>query len=119
MDQVTQVKTDFRLNQWKQLIADRQASSLSVRAWCKQNKVCEGSYYYYLKRLRMEACSQLPAQVHKQEQTVTFQKLEVKTPVANTQAAIIIHLPAASIEVEDGTSQQTIEAVLLALKNIC
>lgn len=95
------------------------ASGLSVRAWCKQNNVCEGSYYYYLKRLRMKACSQLPVQVNTQDQTVTFQKLEVKTPVSNTQATVIIHLPAATIEVANGASQQTVEAVLLALKNIC
>lgn len=54
MDQVTQVKTQLRLEHWKQLIAECQASGMSVSSWCKENDVSEPSYYYYLKRLRQQ-----------------------------------------------------------------
>ena len=54
-----------------------------------------------------------------QEKPVVFKQLEVQTPIAGTQAAVIIRLPSATVEVAEGTSQATIEAVLLALRRLC
>ena len=41
MDIVTNTKMRFRKEQWKQIILDREASGLSVAAWCKQNGVVQ------------------------------------------------------------------------------
>ena len=54
-----------------------------------------------------------------EEKPVVFKQLEVQTPVAGTQAAVIIRLPFATVEVAEGTSQATVEAVLLALRCLC
>jgi hypothetical protein len=107
------------LEQWKQRIADCQSSGMTIRAWCKQNQVSEPTYYKYLKRLRQEVCDSLPIPVEESKMPVSFKKLEVQAPIQNTQAAVVIHLPAASLEIQNGATQQTVEAVLLALKNIC
>ena len=48
-----------------------------------------------------------------------FKKLEVITPVPDTKAAVIIRLPQAILEINDGASQETIQAVLLALQSLC
>lgn len=62
----------------------------------------------------------LPAPIKDiEEKPVAFKKLEVQTPVAGTQAAVIIRLNGTSVEIEDSASQQSIQAVLLALQNIC
>ncbi len=53
------------------------------------------------------------------EKTVAFKKLEVMSPLPDTKAAVIIHLPNATLEVNEGASQQTVQAVLLALQNVC
>ena len=119
MDQVTIVKNQVRKERWKLLISECQSSGMSVRDWCKANHICEQTYYRNLRRLREEICESLPVPVKESEKPVTFQKLEVQTPAPDLQAAVIIHLPAATIEVRNGTSQQTVEAVLLALRNIC
>lgn len=60
MGQVTQIKTQLRLEDWKQLISEYQASGMSVCSWCKENNVSEASYYHYLKRLRQQAINSLP-----------------------------------------------------------
>ena len=52
------------------------------------------------------------------EKPVLFKKLEVQSLI-NTQAAVIIHLPAATLEINNGATQQTIEMVLLALNCLC
>ena len=119
MDQVTIVKSQVRKERWKVLISECQSSGMSVRDWCKANNICEQTYYRNLRRLREEICENLPIPTAEPEKPVTFQTLEVQTPAPDFQAAVIIHLPTATIEVRNGTSQQTVEAVLLALRNIC
>lgn len=118
MDKVTQVKTHLRLEQWKKIISECQNSGMPVRAWCVQNEIKEQSYYYYLKKIREQAIKDLPVPI-KEEKPVVFQKLEVQLPVQNAKAAVIIRLPNAVLEINEGASQQTVQAVLLALQNIC
>ena len=45
MDQVTNAKTQIRLEQWRKIIADCQSSGMPVYKWCEQNGVKEQSDY--------------------------------------------------------------------------
>ena len=127
MDIVTNTKMRFRKEQWKQIILDREASGLSVAAWCKQNGVVQSTYFKWLHRIRLEACQSLP-----EIQTVTpvpFVKVESnevpqisapqQLPATQPAATIQIHLRNADITIPDGTSPRTIRATLLALKELC
>lgn len=120
MDQVTLAKTQMRAENWRTLIQNCQQSGQTVGNWCDQNNINIKTYYYWLRKLRKLELdgAELPALVP-EEKPVTFKKLEVQTPVANTQAAVIIRLPNATVEITEGTSQQTIQAVLLALQSVC
>ena len=91
---------------------------MKVDDWCEANGVSHHQYYYWLRKVRKAACQELPAVGSPGEMT-SFKKLEVQSPLSNTRAAVIIHLPAATLEIQNGASQQTVEAVLLALKSIC
>ena len=119
MNQVSQVKSDLRKVRWKQLIEECQSSGMTVRDWCKQNNIKEQTYYRNLPKLRQEICDSLPVPMSDIEKPTVFKKLEVASPIPNTQAAVIIRLPQATLEITEGTSQQTIQAVLLALQSVC
>ena len=119
MDQVTKVKKYLKQEQWKSLIKECQASRMTVSAWCKANGICEQTYYRHLKLLREEVCENLPVPITAPEKPVAFKKLEVKTLIPNTQAAVIIRLSQATLEINEGASQQTVQAVLLALQSVC
>ena len=56
MDQVTKVRKYLKREQWLALISDCQSSGMTVTAWCKQNDICEQTYYRNLKKLWEEAC---------------------------------------------------------------
>lgn len=114
MDQVSLVKKQFRTEQWKKRIAECQTSGMSVKSWCKQNGLCEQTYYKYLKQFRQELCDMLPAPVQETAKPIQFSKLEVHSPLPDTKAAVIIRLPNATLEINEGASQQTVQAVLLA-----
>ena len=119
MDQVTVVKSHIHKERWKSLISECQSSGMTVRDWCRANSICEQTYYRNLRRLREEICRSLPVPAAEPEKPVVFSQLEVKAPVPGVQAAVIIHLPSATLEVHNGADRQTVEAVLLALKTIC
>lgn len=118
MDQVTLVKNQYRLEQWTKLIQECQSSGMKIDDWCDANGVTRHAYYYWLRKVRQTACQDLPV-VNDPKNITTFKRLEVQTPVVGAQAAVIIHLPTATLEVHNGACQQTVEAVLLALKSLC
>lgn len=115
MDKITDAKTEFRLRQWTQIIKTCQSSGMTVVGWCKQNSVNTKSYYYWLRRIRSNACESSELATQRKEQQIV--------PVAFRQtkisAAVTIHLPSISVDIHDGTFRETIEAVLSALKIIC
>lgn len=120
MDQVTLAKNQIRVESWRGLIRTCQQSGQTVVSWCEENNINPKTYYYWLRKLRKQELSGkellLPVP---NSSPVVFKQLEVQPPVAGIQTAVIIRLPSATIEVADGTSQATLEAVLLALKCLC
>ena len=44
------VKQEVRMQEWSAQIAERQASGLTVRQWCIENRVKPKTYYYHLKK---------------------------------------------------------------------
>lgn len=119
MNQVTRTRTFLKKEEWKSLILECQSSGMTVASWCATNNICQQTYYRNLQKLRAELCESFPIPALLPEKPIEFKKLELQTSIPNIQAAVIIHLSNASLEINNGASQQTVEAVLLALKNIC
>ena len=120
MDEITPVKTKYRMEQWTQLIQDQKASGMSIKAWCQQTQIKETSYYYWLKRIRQQACSReiITTQLEP-DGPVTFAKLPINLEKTNRNATVVINFPSASVEIMNGAAPETIEAVLLAMKVLC
>lgn len=119
MNKVTKVKQSLQKEKWIALIKDCQSSGLTIRAWCEQNNIKEQTYYRNLHKLRAELCEQLPVPATTEDKPVVFQPLQVDSPVANTKAAVIVHMGNTTVEINEGTSRDTIQAVLLALQSAC
>lgn len=119
MDEVTYVKTKLRQEQWEKLIADCQNSGLKVDDWCLKNNVSRHAYYYWLRKIRKKACGSLLPAMANTEKQIAFTKVEMQVQQTTSMAPIIVHLQSATLEIYPGTDQQTTEAVLRALKNIC
>lgn len=115
MDKVTDAKTEFRLRQWTKIIQACQTSGMTVLAWCSQNNVNTKSYYYWLRRLRSLACESGALTTRSSEQPI----VPVAFKQTRTPATITIHLSSISVDIHDGASRETIEAVLVALKTVC
>lgn len=129
MSRISKVKHQMLLSEWSVRIHDCQTSGLKVQEWCNQNGLNIKTYYYWLRKVREQslACipnkipvaSEMNAATIVAEEKITFKQLEVQVPVPRVQAAVIVHLPSATLEVTDGASKETVEAVLLALRSVC
>ena len=49
---ITENKTKVSIQEWQQRILDCQSSGMSVKAWCKENGISTGSYYFHLRKIR-------------------------------------------------------------------
>ena len=65
MNRVTKVKKHLKREQWKSFIKECQSSGMAITAWCKQNDICEQTYYRIPKILREKICDSLPVSIPK------------------------------------------------------
>lgn len=49
---VRRATSQIRKDQWMKIISERHASSLTVKEYCSQHNLNQGSYYYWLKKIR-------------------------------------------------------------------
>ena len=52
---IQSINDDIKTKQWVERIKECRESGLPVRKWCKQNNICEQTYYCWLKKLRKMA----------------------------------------------------------------
>lgn len=122
MNKIAQVKSQLRLQKWAEQIDECQSSNMSVTDWCSANGIATNTYYYRLKKVREHTLELLPdssSALCEARSEISFKKLEVKTSAPGLIPAVTVHLPHATIEVPEGISRHTIEAVLLALRATC
>lgn len=129
MDKIKSVKKLVKLQQWQLRIQDFESSGMKLQDWLSLNNITRDTYYYWLRKCREasienlpdEILSQLPAEIENPKPLANpcFKKLEVAAPVGIANPTITIKLGSVSVEVTDGISQCTLEAVLSALKATC
>ena len=119
MDQVTKVRKRLKLEQWKTIITECRASGMTVTSWCKTHGIAEQTYYRNLKKLREMEIDKLPASLMPlpDEKPVAFRKLEVQTPIPDTQGQPILKFDKAKIEAKGLTIRMsnTVQPMLLKI----
>lgn len=93
------------------LISGCQSSGMTVTAWCKQNGICEQTYYHNFRKLWEEACGSFPAPAQAGKPAV-FKQLQLRQFVSDGNAAVLIYLLYAALEVYNGVGRENLEACL-------
>ena len=112
---IREAKRITRMNEWRQLIQERQQSGQSVRAWCLQNGIRESSYYYWLRIIREEA---LCAAENRNGALVRVEpeKLAVETVSPQfSSGGIVIRANGVEAEFPSGTDIEMLAAFVKAL----
>ena len=124
MNSIMAVRAEARLREWAGMVAECQNSGMTIREWCKENGIAPKTYYYRLNKVRLRAMQEMPGNISsvpsvRHDNDVSFRQLEINAPSTAGSAAVALHVQNGTLEVMNGADKETIEAVLLALKEIC
>ena len=112
------------------MVRVRKESGMTVDAWCRENGISKKTYYYRLKRLRLEALKEqdvakqllstqaLPGPVFTE---LDFSKNpEVSLPTTSTERpAVTVRIGTAMIVIHNGAEAEVITNTLRVMKEIC
>ena len=104
MENVIQVRNEYRKQQWAQIIRECQNSGVSNKEYCRQQGISEKTYYYWLRKLRSEAAEGIP------------QIVEVEPP--DSEDKVYIRFRGAELALPAGTDVEAIAAVLRSLQQL-
>ncbi len=101
---ITGIKTRLSLHEWQQRILDCQNSGMSVKAWCHENGITTGSYYFHLRRIR---------------ESVLEENHIVPLEASKSVSSFGIHIECENITITppENVSPEQLTAVLSALKS--
>lgn len=116
MDEIMNVKSEFRTKQWANIIQDCKASGMTAVSWCDKNNVSVKSYYYWLRKLRTAAYRQGSLPAPNGIQQIVPLSLE---RISSAQSAITVRVASFSVDIGNGASKEAIRSVLETLKAIC
>ncbi|MEN6314193.1 MAG: IS66 family insertion sequence element accessory protein TnpB [Clostridiaceae bacterium] len=114
---VQRVTAEYRMGYWSELIKECRSSGKTVNAWCEERNVGIKSYYYWLRKLRIAACSSSGETITPNGKVQpVFAQLNV--PAAQS-SAVVLKYNGITVEIQNSASVSTIENTLKALKAIC
>lgn len=111
-----EVKRQYRLNQWIEVVRQCRSSGQTVSAWCAENNINPKRYYYWLRCVRTAACELLPTSEGNESSIVpvTLPGSLFKTDPAATVAVagstvpLTLRIGSAILELRNGASPELI-----------
>ena len=97
-----------KLALWAGRISECRSSGQNVKVWCKENGICEQTYYRWQKRL---------FEMAKAQQEVQFAEVTPVQPVRSGNVAVTVRIAGAEADICNGADAATVETVLRFLKS--
>ena len=93
---------------WAGRISKCRNSGQNVKDWCKENGICEQTYYRWQKRL---------FEIAKAQQEVQFAEVTPVQPVRSGNVAVTVCIAGAEADIHSGADAATVETVLRILRS--
>ncbi len=100
--------TQNKLALWAGRISECRNSGQNVKVWCKENGICEQTYYRWQKRL---------FEMAKAQQEIQFAEATPVQPVRSGNIAVTVRIAGAEADICNGADAATVETVLRILKS--
>ena len=122
MDQVT---NSLRRANWLRIVQEchNRPSHMSAKQWLKENDISAKSYYYWQRKFRTEAATQIEQQTDRvlpsvlPSADVTFMELPLKTiPSPSASTAARIRMGDSEIELSEEISDEFLLRILKAVR---
>ena len=93
---------------WAGRISECRSSGQSVKVWCKENGICEQTYYKWQRRL---------FEIAQAQQEVQFAEVTPTQPAHCGNVAVTVRLAGAEADIHSGADAAAVETVLRFLKS--
>ena len=97
-----------KLALWAGRISECRSSGQNVKVWCKENGICEQTYYRWQKRLFEMARAQ---------QEIQFAEVTPAQFVRSSNVAVTVRIAGVEADIHGGADAATVETVLRFLKS--
>ena len=97
-----------KLALWAGRISERRSSGQNVKTWCRENGICEQTYYKWQRRLFEMAQAQ---------QEVQFAEVTPTRPVRSGNVAVTVRIAGNEADIYSDADAATVETVLRILKS--
>lgn len=118
-----EIAEEYRLTHWAQIMQERTASGLSIRAYCEANGITRQAYFYWQRKLREVAAQQLGASQPEQSQALVpngWAAVHIAEEAAPEPAGgLTLRVGGAEIEVHQGFDEALLASVCRALSAQC
>ena len=110
--EIKEIRAEYRMQEMQKVLQARMESGLTISEWCQQNNFSEGSYYYWLKKIRNNTIEEMNTGNEIVQLPITLQK----TPARKAEP-ITVKYKNMELEIPGGTETSDILAVLRAVKS--
>ena len=107
MDNVIMARDEYRAENWALIIKDCAASGLTNKAYCQQHGISEKSYYYWLHKIRKQACEQTGPQI-----------VAIEPTPSEKDECLKIEFKGAELKLPAGVDMNAVAALLTSLQSI-
>lgn len=113
---VRKTTNEYRTHQWSGIIKECRNSGMSIRWWCKEQSINEKSFYYWQRKLREAACTELENNQGNATEPAGWTKL---SPVVRScETALSIEINGCRVIVNSDTDPELIAKVCRSLKSL-
>ena len=115
---VQEVRDQVRIQEWMELIKERNSSGMTIREWCQIKGLSENQYYYWLRKIRRNACTALESRSDLAPQipgeTPAFAQINVISDErpAESGSGISIHVNNVSIHIGNDVPARQLTAMM-------
>ena len=97
-----------KLAVWAGRISECRSSGQKVKVWCRENGICEQTYYKWQRRV---------FEMAQEQQEVSFAEVTPLQPVRYGKVAVTVRVAGAEADIHSGADAATVETVLRILKS--
>ena len=115
---VQEVRDQVRIQEWVELIRERNSSGMTISEWCRVKGLSENQYYYWLRKIRRTACNALEIRSDLapkiQDEAPAFAQINVipEAQPAASETGISIHMNNASIHIGSDVPARQLTAMM-------
>lgn len=122
MSEAKELTSQYRLEQWANIIQECVSSGKLVNDWCAENNISRDRYYYWLRKVKLAAGKAMSKKALVLEQPKVVSLIPAATDCISfsndTEAAIIIKSNGFILEIQNNASEAIIERTLKVLKQL-